>query len=49
MNLLGFPSTTGCRPAAVVTAATMAPVPVGGISDDLIVLVAKSYNAHASR
>ena len=28
MNLLGFPRTTGCRPAAVVTAATMAPVPV---------------------
>ena len=28
MNLLGLPSTTGCRPAAVATAATMEPVPV---------------------
>ena len=27
INLLGFPRTTGWRPAAVVTAATMAPVP----------------------
>ena len=27
MNLLGFPSTTGSLPEAVLTAATMEPVP----------------------
>ena len=35
MNLLGLPSTTGCRPAAVATAATMEPVPgTGGGSEN---------------
>ena len=34
MNLLGLPSTTGCLPAAVLTAATMAPVPVEEVGEE---------------
>ena len=35
MNLLGFPRTTGCRPDAVATAATMEPVP----DDEKLVII----------